>query len=41
MKKFGVGIMGVGWVAGAHASAMLKNPHLKNNSTCFKKKRIL
>ncbi len=29
MKKYGVGIMGVGWVAGAHATAMLQNPHLK------------
>lgn len=38
MKKYGVGIMGIGWVAGAHASSMLKNPHLKISALVSRRK---
>ncbi|HEB33359.1 MAG TPA: Gfo/Idh/MocA family oxidoreductase, partial [Spirochaetes bacterium] len=29
MKTYGVGVYGIGWVAGAHIDAMLQNPQLK------------
>jgi predicted dehydrogenase len=38
MKKIGVGIMGIGWVAGAHATAMLKNPHYEIKALVSRRK---
>jgi len=29
MKQFGVGVFGIGWVAGEHIKAYVRNPHMK------------
>ncbi len=29
MKQFGVGVFGIGWVAGEHIKAYMRNPHMK------------
>jgi len=34
MEKLGVGIVGPGWVAGEHAKAYLRNPHVKILAVC-------
>jgi len=38
MKKYGVGMIGIGWVAGAHAIAILKNPNLKISALVSRRK---
>jgi predicted dehydrogenase len=29
MKKYGVGVFGIGWVAGEHIKAYMQNPHME------------
>ena len=38
MKRIGVGIMGIGWVAGAHATAMLENPNYEIKALVSRRK---
>jgi len=38
MKKYGVGVFGIGWVAGEHIKAYMQNPHMEVKALASRRK---
>ncbi|UCE48343.1 MAG: Gfo/Idh/MocA family oxidoreductase, partial [Phycisphaerales bacterium] len=38
MKKYGVGVFGIGWVAGEHIKAYMQNPHMEVRALASRRK---
>jgi len=38
MKTYGVGVFGIGWVAGEHIKAYMQNPHMEVRALASRRK---
>ena len=39
MKTYGVGVFGIGWVAGEHIKAYMQNPHMEVRAIASRRKK--